>query len=461
MSGRWRLATFGLARSLALAGAMCMMAACGSGNSSSASTNSASAAGAGGNSIASPAPNVAALTINKGPNFLFTSVTICAPGTSTCATIPDVLVDTGSYGLRILASPQNATGTAVSNLGLAHVVASNNLPVLECTTFLDNSSVWGPVERADVSIAGETASSIPIQIIGDPSFFNDVPGDCGDGNPTDNENSFQALKMNGILGIGLFIEDCGSACVAPNQPVPGVYYACAPGGAGTCLGYLNNDPRNTTNVPLADQVVNPVPFFAQDNNGTIIELPAISSGGAATVNGALVFGIGTEANNGLGSATVQPTVPAGAGSSGNLAGTFTTQFGGQSFPNSFIDSGSNGLYFLNSSRIATITGGDPLPTCTPSGAFANDAAIVNFYCGTFSSSATNLGTNGASTTVQIGVANAENQFLTGHQAFDNIAGPNMDSFDFGMPFFYGRNVYTAIQGVTPPNGVPAGPFWAY
>jgi len=30
-----------------------------------------------------------------------------------------------------------------------------------------------------------------------------------------------------------------------------------------------------------------------------------------------------------------------------------------------------------------------------------------------------------------------------------------------MPFFFGRNVYTAIEGVTPPSGVPAGPFWAY
>ena len=110
---------------MAMAGMFWMMAACGSGSSSgSGSATSASAGGSagtgggGGNTIAGPAPNVAAVTVSSGPNFLFTTVTVCAPGTSTCATIPNVLVDTGSYGLRILASPQGASGTAVGNLGL-------------------------------------------------------------------------------------------------------------------------------------------------------------------------------------------------------------------------------------------------------------------------------------------------------------------------------------------------------
>jgi hypothetical protein len=190
-------------------------------------------------------------------------------------------------------------------------------------------------------------------------------------------------------------------------------------------------------------------------------LPAVGAGGAGSVSGSLVFGIGTQANNGLGSATVLPVVPAGAGSVTNLAGTFTTQFDGQSFPNSFIDSGSNGLYFLNSGTIAGIVGGNPLPACTQSGAFSNDAFITSFYCGTLNSSATNVGTNGTSSVVNIAIVNAETQFATGNQAFDNIAGSNSDDFDWGMPFFFGRNVYTAIQGVIPPNGVPAGPFWAY
>ena len=471
MSGREEKSSrIGRLLSLALVGTLWMAAACGSGGSSgaaaaaSAGTGGASTGtGGSGNTIASPAPNVAALTVSTGPNFLFTTVTVCAPGTSTCATIPNVLVDTGSYGLRILASPQSASGTAVINLGLPQVNAPNKLPLVECVAFLDNSYVWGPVKRADVIIAGETAGNIPIQIIGDPQFLLDVPGDCGDGVAANNENSFNTLGTNGILGIGLFIEDCGTICAPPNPPVKGTYYACSAGGAGTCLGYSNNGPGNTTSVPVVNQVSNPVASFAQDNNGSIIQLPAVPAGGERSVAGSLVFGIGTQSNNGLGSATVLTAVTVEAAARFGQAGTFTTQFGGQAFPDSFIDSGSNGFYFLDSSAIAASVGGNPLPACTQSGSFSSDSFVTSFYCGTLNSSATNVGTTGNSTMVQIGVANAETQFLTNNQAFNNIAGPNAGagSFDWGMPFFFGRNVYTAIEGVTPPSGVPAGPFWAY
>ena len=467
MSGREKRPTrFGQALSLALVGTLWMAAACGSGGSSGSSAAASAGisstptgtGGPGGNTIADPAPNVAALTVNTGPNFLFTTVTVCAPGTSTCATIPNVLVDTGSYGLRILASPQGASGTAVTSLGLPQVKAPNNLPLLECVTFLDQSFVWGPVQRADVIIAGETAGNIPIQIIGAPQFLHDVPNDCGSGIAADNENSFATLGANGILGIGLFIEDCGTGCAPPNPP-PGPYYACSAGGAGSCEG-----PANATSVPLVNQVSNPVAFFAQDNNGTIIQLPAVPAGGATSVSGSLVFGIGTQANNGLGNATVLTAVTTGVGSSSSQPGSFTTQFGGQAFPGSFIDSGSNGFYFLDSGTIASFMPDSPLPACPQSGAFSNDASISSFYCGTLSSTATNVGTNGSSTIIHIGVANAETQFLTNNknnEAFNNVAGLSSGSFDWGMPFFFGRNVYTAIEGATPPSGVPAGSFWAY
>jgi len=34
-----------------------------------------------------------------------------------------------------------------------------------------------------------------------------------------------------------------------------------------------------------------------------------------------------------------------------------------------------------------------------------------------------------------------------------------DSFDFGLPFFYGRPIYTAIEGRTAAGA--AGPFFAF
>jgi hypothetical protein len=71
--------------------------------------------------------------------------------------------------------------------------------------------------------------------------------------------------------------------------------------------------------------------------------------------------------------------------------------------------------------------------------------------------------NGISSTVSFSVANADT--LTTSNAtftvFDDLAGPNPDttSFDLGLPFFLGRNVYTAIAGRNTSGGM--GPYFAY
>src|SRR3569832_2865883 len=63
----------------------------------------------GGTTTPATATNAVTVTVNAGPtnhslNQPFTSVTICVPGTSNCQTIGGILIDTGSYGLRILSS---------------------------------------------------------------------------------------------------------------------------------------------------------------------------------------------------------------------------------------------------------------------------------------------------------------------------------------------------------------------
>ena len=70
----------------------------------------------------------------------------------------------------------------------------------------------------------------------------------------------------------------------------------------------------------------------------------------------------------------------------------------------------------------------------------------------------------ASGTVDFSVANADALFANeSDNAFDDLGGPTSASksnyFDWGLPFFYGRNVFTAIEGMSTPGG--AGPFWAY
>jgi len=100
--------------------------------------------GGGGN--ATQAQNVQAITVDPGPtnnvNLLFTTVTICTPGTSNCQAIDHVLVDTGSTGLRIVSSVLSPS------LSLQQQTA-NGSPVVECGQFADGFT-WGPVKLADV-----------------------------------------------------------------------------------------------------------------------------------------------------------------------------------------------------------------------------------------------------------------------------------------------------------------------
>jgi hypothetical protein len=44
-------------------------------------------------------------------------------------------------------------------------------------------------------------------------------------------------------------------------------------------------------------------------------------------------------------------------------------------------------------------------------------------------------------------------------ALPTLGGPDPAIFDWGLPFFFDKNIYIAIEGRQTPAG--AGPFWAY
>jgi hypothetical protein len=402
------------------------VAACGGGGGSGGGT--ASAAASNGNVSNTPntntaatahAANVAPITVDNGisgvPNMPFVSVTICAPGTSNCQTIDHVLVDTGSWGLRLFAS-QLGSATALPQ----QTDASGN-SLAECMQFFDGYT-WGPVRLGDVKISGETANALPVQII-DPNYAA-VPASCANTGPS--RNTPAALAANGILGIGVFKHDCGAACA--QQALAGTYYACS----GTTCSSIAVEERL--------QVANPVPYFSADNNGVIVSLPSIAQSGAASVSGQLIFGIGTASNNGLGAATVV-TVDA-------MRGVFTTSENGTTYGSSFIDSGSTGLFFAT----------NQMPACA--------SPNSDYYCppATTQFSAINRGANGVTSAVTFSVGNASTiaQTRAGAAALPLLAGPafvNSSVFDWGLPFFYGRNVYAAIEQQSTPGGV--GPYFAY
>jgi hypothetical protein len=366
--------------------------------------------------------NVASVVVDSGPsdnsvNTLFVSVTVCSPGSTTaCQTIDHVQVDTGSYGLRLLAP--------VLTISLPVVTLSGGNTLAECTQFVDGFS-WGPIETADIKIAGETASAVPVQAIGDPRYSN-VPTDCSGTGPA--ENTVATFGANGILGIGPFATDC-PAC--ETQVIPATYYACST--ATACA--------NST-VPAADVVPNPVTRFATDNNGAIIELPAVPNPatGELTMTGSLIFGIDTQSNNASGTETVLTV---------DLNAELLMTFNGQALANSFIDSGSNGIYFNDTA----------LTVCTASG-------LTDFYCpsNTVALGLSIQGMNGTmANNLSFDVANTQTMLNANptFNVFPELGGtnPNQGSFDYGLPFFYGRRVAVAVQDET--TSVGKGPYIAF
>ncbi len=421
-------------------------AGCGGGKSSS-SLSTGSSGGAAGSNVLSiavdggPAANQANGSIYE--NAAFASATVCAPGSSSnCVTIDHLLVDTGSTGLRVFQSE-------VSALNLPAVNAANGSAAYNCVSFVDGSFMWGPVQQADVTMGSETAAKAPIQVISSSSAG--VPASCSNGSTT-NLNTAALLGANGILGVGLEPTDCfyaGRSACDPSSglttPPSSAYYTCS---GGAC---------NPAFVSVASQIANPVALLPKDNNGVIVELPAVS-GTARSVSGSLIFGIGTESNNQLASGATIFTL---------VCNDFTTVLDGQSLgitnsgncsgPGSFIDSGSNGLFFPNIPK---------LPQC-PSSTPAGD--LSSFYCpaATEALSATNQGQNGASKNTSFSVANAEDIFTSSGTSSDaaisGLAGTNPSGvgFDWGLPFFFGVNVYNAIDTRAVPSGAPAAPWWAY
>jgi hypothetical protein len=387
-----------------------LVAACGGGHDNGQFVG----IGGGGNPGGGAGMNTLAVTVDSGPaatggtvNTLYTTLTICAPGSTTaCQTIDHVQVDTGSTGLRVLASGLGSGLTAAS-LPLTGDGYGNTLE--ECLQFADGY-IWGTVRTADLHIGSEIAHGTPIQVIGDAAAAP-VPASCVTG-PV--ENTVQTLGANAILGVGNFLTDCGDACAS--GAIAGTYYGCAAG--GSC---------QPVSVALTLQLQNPVSLFAADNNGVVIELPAASSP-AATLTGTMIFGIDTQADNAVGPAQIY-TVDANYG-------TFISTYNGTALDASFIDAGSNAYFFTDGT----------ISTCADQTAFYCPPASLNRQ-------ASIQGTNGAVATISFFVDNADADFAANAAALPRLAGPAAssqgNSFDWGLPFFYGRKVYVAFEAGAP------------
>jgi uncharacterized protein DUF3443/Big-like domain-containing protein len=350
------------------------------------------------------------LTSSSYLNKPCVSVTVCTSGSTTaCTTVNDILLDTASFGLRIFKQ--------ALTVPLTQVNASDRGSLAECAQFGDGSSEWGPINLANVVMGNEPAVLVPIQVI--DSTFGTVPGTCGTPDATP-----EIAGFNGILGVGVFDEDCGPVCADPNNANIGIYFSC---NGSVCAG---------TAVMVSDQVQNPVASLPTDNNGVIVELPSVPLSGASSVNGNLVLGIGTETNN----------IPSGVATySTDNFGEINTDFYGTTYA-SVIDSGSNGLFFTSPSASL-------IPMC-PSGSV--------WFCPstTTTLSAVNnsaVGSTSGQVLFQIGNFNMLTNSI--NKVFSDIGAVQPVMLIWGLPFHFGRFVYVGIEGQV--SSLGTGPYVAY
>jgi Protein of unknown function (DUF3443) len=395
-----------------------------------------------------PTVNTLAVVVDAGPvaaggaiNRPYVTVKVCVPGSTTCANVDHVLLDTGSWGLRLVRSVLTASGVTLtpSAGGAAGEVSE------ECATF-SGGATWGPVALADVTLAGEVASKVPVQVLDDTNTGASPPAACSNNGSV--HNQVTDLLANGILGVGVFAQDCGAACVSPTTP-PNFYYGCAGTAPGVCTA---------ENVALASQVTNPVALFAADNNGVIVNLLNLqNANGDATVTGEVIFGLGTQTDNALPATGL--TVLGADPTTGDFTATYSaTTVPGTTVLPALIDSGTDDYAFADT---------DPnMATCTATP--PNNAAWVGYYCPIVAPqalSAVNTGATSAavpsviSSPVPFAIADP-NSFVATATAFINLGGGQGSTrFTWGMPFFYGRKIYVGIDQTM--SGTLKGPFYAY
>ncbi|MCL5953747.1 MAG: DUF3443 domain-containing protein [Nitrospirae bacterium] len=347
-------------------------------------------------------------------NIPTVSVTLCIPRTNTCQTVDNILLDTGSVGLRI-----------------SHSVLTLNLPpvtdggedVDECYQF-SSGSVFGPVVSADVVLGGEPAAHVDVQI---SNTSLTPPSSCTQ------VSSVTSGGVNGILGVGYPF----------TQYDLGIYYLCSSSG---CPNQPSCSNTQGSNGSFPCQVANPVFSFPTDNNGILLSFPSVPSSGAPPpVYGTLTFGLNTQSDNSLSGLTVyEVSANNSCGSSSSyLEASFT---GGSSGSCAFLDSGSNGLFF----GTTTFTVCNTYWYCPSSSPYCTSSPLAPI-------SLILTGGNGTTGSFDLSVINESSIQNSSNIAWNDLAGPygSNSTFDAGLPFFFGRTVAVGYQTES------QNPFWAF
>jgi hypothetical protein len=133
----------------------------------------------------------------------------------------------------------------------------------------------------------------------------------------------------------------------------------------------------------------------------------------------------------------------------NISTQLTRGASVQTFASSYLDTGTNGLFFSDSSP-------SPITQCANSSWYCPATAL---HLNAELSDGGNAGHNAVP--LQFAIGNAEALFATSNSAFGSAGGTaptGSHAFAWGMPFFYGRRVYMSIWDIT---GAVVAPWYAW
>ena len=347
-------------------------------------------------------------------NTVYVDVTVCGSASS-CRTVPNVLVDTGSTGLML-------NREVLDGLELDAVTASDGRPLSHWASFV-SQSIWATMHKARVRIGNITTEAIPIALYDKPSPSDRLPAAY----LKEDARDWLDRAANGILGI------------SPQRHVDEGYFVDRRWG-----GAQAKPAWHSVSVDQSRQLTNPIAHFpAPYNNGSVIKLFSVEPGGAyATLPGWLGLGVG------LPTYGLFPAAARVISHELDEAGHFPMKIAGRRF-DVLIDSGTNmlALDLAHLEHPGIHYRGDAdwrydAPTVTP----IELAAL----CGQREvklAQPLHVGPAQALFWGKLGIAVVPALAITSRQAAGDTT--------LGSPFFYGRTVATGLRGTVNPFRQPA------